>query len=127
MSNPQNLTIAGVKRQARAFYKAGKLTAQHPDQNKRTCTYRRRGGYRCAIGASLDDNSFRRIAKCGTYSMSTEQLISDGVITMPAAQREEIRLLQWFHDQWCLSSRACGADDPETATKKQVFLKVIAA
>lgn len=59
---PQKLTLKLVKRKGLEAYKARKLTAQHPNKDKRACVYTE-GNYHCVIGAALSNSALKRVGE----------------------------------------------------------------
>lgn len=132
---PFHLTLADVKAAARLAHSQGKLTAQHPDRDKRYCVYRVDGCYHCAIGAALPPRTIDELAwfgfndysAPGMYDGGSAQdlgtLAKAGFITLDEHERDDLMDIQGAHDQWAnLARYRC--DTAEPAERR--FLKLIA-
>lgn len=100
----QVLTPAVVIRAARKFYRAKRLTAQHPDPSKRQCVFQQ-GRYRCAIGAALNERLLRRLkrerhsAPCSVHGLE----LSGYIDTWSVPNLDELQNIQQSHDLWAHS------------------------
>ena len=118
---PQHLTVKQAKAAARKAYKAGKLTAQHRDRDKRQCHYAI-GSCRCAIGAALSPATLKLIKDQDLNSgYSVNELDHRGLITTDDI--EALSHIQHLHDTWC--DRARTGLDPTPARRD--FLEAIKA
>ena len=95
---PQHIPVREAAQTALAYYKRGHLGAQA--SVGAACVYRYRYGlpYRCAIGASLTDETLATILKQRRNSNRVGILIDKGIITTddPIALAD----LQDAHDRW---------------------------
>lgn len=111
----QTLTLAEVKAKAREYHAAGKLTAQHPNPQKRVCVNNGADGHRCAVAAAFNDEL---IAACpyGTFC----SIVSEGSVV--ADDVYAIHNIQRAHDSWA------GAAHKQSSNAKDLeaeFLKLI--
>lgn len=118
----QHITVADVKSAAREFYKSGRLTAQHPDQEMRECKYVI-GDCRCAVGATMTPETLAVI--------TTNGLNGRGVVFVQDYESEVVTFgpgvedIQQAHDFWCNSSRDHGEFHECTKLREQTFKEMI--
>jgi hypothetical protein len=103
----QTLTLKGVKAAARRFYRAGKLTAQHRNKEKRLCVYDDGFGYRCVIGAALSRATLKRVHDTYlNFAASPATLRNEGIIVVRDDELKELNMLQNCHDAWAKADTA---------------------
>lgn len=128
----QVLTLKGVKKKAREYYRARKLTAQHRDPKKRECCYKI-GAYRCAIGASLTEKTLERLQKDEVEATSENSYgYANGACNwmspyfgMVDADAVAIRRIQAVHDQWCGAAHDAPGESKLTNEYRNEFLVLI--
>lgn len=93
----QILTLDEIKANARAFYDAGKLTAQ----NDGGCVYMGKNDCRCAIGASFTDETLTLVIFRGCNSNeSIFGLYRRDIIASSEDEKAWISGIQDAHDAW---------------------------
>lgn len=92
----QQLTLEEVKRNARNWYNLKMLTAQHPDPNARECRNRGHDGYRCAVGASFNEETLNATPAGSVYYVQGKGLIG----FESEAEMWEVSRIQDLHDNW---------------------------
>lgn len=97
---PYQLSLKEVITKAEEYYKAGLLTAQHPDPEHRQCV-NKDAKYRCAVAACYPDEVLEK-----TFG-SVESGVSMGYLTPPADPLAWARIvrLQQTHDYWADCAR----------------------
>jgi hypothetical protein len=121
MRKPFKLTLSGVKKAAREFYRRGKLTAQHPRKASRKCVYALSSGYHCAIGAALPSDLALSYAREGYV----RNLLDLGAVEYDIKIEDKLRLIQDSHDGWANHSRHYGVGNPTTVAARNGFLALI--
>ncbi len=81
---------------AREYYEKGKLGAQDPDVEN--CEYISENGFRCAIGASLNEGQIKEVLNNEWNGQSVETLIEKEVFKTSAPVFA--KKLQYAHDNW---------------------------
>lgn len=115
----QVLTISEVKKAAREYYAAGKLTAQHPDPDKRECVNGGAGDYRCAVAAAFSHETLNAHPTGSVSILNRRGAIRCGYDLMPIVD------IQIAHDDWACTSREVGIDHPFTKIAHDRFLALI--
>lgn len=118
------LNLALVKQKAREYYEAGRLTPQHLDESMRECVYETRDGYRCAVGAALDDDTLSAIGAGRLMACSVDLI---GCIELDPADRPHVLALQRLHDGWATDANKYGSDDNRTNQSRRDFLAMLLA
>lgn len=96
------LTYREVAEKAKEYYFAKKLTAQHPDKDKRQCVNDGGDGYRCAVAASYPEDFKGE----GSFIF----FVSTGIIKAEPFDAIKIQRIQDAHDAWAALSRI--SEDP---------------
>ena len=122
----QDITLEQVKRAAFQYYCMGRLTAQHPDQDKRECVYIDGEGYRCAVGAVFTEETIAlHDAEFGRGTGCSDDVDALTFVSMPAEERRAIAKIQDAYDMWCAYSWK-GSDRSAMAASRGAFLALIA-
>jgi hypothetical protein len=123
----QVLTVEGVKAAAREYYDRGMLLAQYPklDLKKGSCVYRGPEGYRCAVGAAMDDATINVISHEENSNKFTVLLRAPlSPISVPDLETEnQIIIIQNRHDEWLGLLKVNGINN--NAEAEQRFLDAI--
>lgn len=96
----QTLNLDSVKYNARKAHAEKRLTAQAESCGQRQCVYRM-GTLRCAIGASLTNETLDELNQQGNNTRSIRRLIGAGTIEIAEEDRKGICDIQQAHDSWC--------------------------
>ena len=116
----QHLTLAGVKAKAIEYYNAGKLTAQDPGIG---CLYSSREmTCRCAIGASLSEETLKEVFEAHVNYKKINSLREKKIISYSDSEHLELTFIQMAHDRWCRKAMDHLDDEAEAARKIFVAL-----
>lgn len=126
----REIGLKEVREGARAFYDAGRLTAQMPG-SARPCVYRTVDGkYGCAVGAALTDDevaSFRAwdVNLGGSASSMSYQAERAGILRIKPDEMDDVRYVQMIHDYWCNSTGVNVLGEERRLVAERAFLLAI--
>lgn len=120
----QVLTVNKVKKAARKYYKARKLTAQARNPKNRKCEYEV-GTMRCAIGSALTQKTIDKIFEGGHENTIVCALWTLGIVDVDADECAQLEVIQDAHDQWAKESALSGAKSPVTIVFRNNFKALI--
>jgi hypothetical protein len=130
----QFITLDETKAKGREFYDAGKLTAQHPETDKRQCVIDGGDGYRCVVGSVLTDETIAKVHEAimnnsGAHMLFNKRLIDADTTPIDDDRSEfsEIEALQNAHDDWARNAYCDddGIESAKTYAARATFLYLI--
>jgi len=126
MTTITNLTLASVKRAAKAAMKNGRLGIQSPRKGDRTWTYSSNGkGFVDPVGAALSKGELKMLKAKRSNMDYFSDLVRDGILKAKAADVKKIENILFWYDQTILLAHAKRPNRAKARRSLQSFIRAI--